>query len=83
MPVHQRTPIEQQSTASVVVGLLISVLASMMSFALAIFVLFTAQAVHRNSLLAVVGVICCFGLVWLCPAFIAYKELRRRRRQGG
>lgn len=73
------TPIQQQSTGHVTAGLVLSALVSAMSVALAVFVLIAGQAANRALLLAVVAVLFCFGALWLCPCFIAYKELRRRR----
>lgn len=78
MPVYYRTPIPQQSTARVTLGLVVSALVSAMSFALAVFVLIAGQAANLALLFAVVAMLFCFGALWLCPCFIAYQELRRR-----
>ena len=79
MPVYYRTPLPEQSTARVTTGLLLGALVSAIAFGLAVFVLIAGQAANSALLLAVVAALCSFGFVWLCPCFIAYKELRRRR----
>jgi hypothetical protein len=79
MPVYYQTPIPEQSTARVMAGLVLGVLVSTIFLALAVFVLIAGQAANRSLLLGVVAVLLCFGAAWLCPCYIAYKELRRRR----
>lgn len=78
MPIHHRTPLDQQARWQLVGGALVSVVTVFVSFALSLYVAAQATSGHWATIAAFVGLFWCLGAALLIPGWQCVAELRRR-----